>query len=150
MKTRSIKPAEIQRRWWLVDAQDVVLGRAASRIASILRGKHTPQYTPHVDTGDFVVVVNADKVRLTGNKEQNKVYHHHTGWVGGVVSRTAAEVRERKPTELLEQAVWGMLPKGPLGRAMYRKLKVYAGPEHPHAAQKPEPLAVYRPTRERE
>jgi large subunit ribosomal protein L13 len=142
MKTKSISAAQVQRKWWIVDAKDVVLGRAASRIASVLRGKHTPQYTPHDDTGDFVIVINADKVRLTGNKEQNKLYQHHTGWIGHIKVRNAAEMRERNPTVLIKDAVQGMLPKGALAKQMFTKLKVYAGAEHPHAAQKPEPLAV--------
>ncbi len=142
MKTRSVKASEVDRRWYLVDAEDVVLGRAATRIATILRGKHKPCYTPHVDAGDYVVVVNAEKVKLTGKKETDKLYHHHTGWVGGLVTKTAAEIRATKPAKLIEDAVWGMLPKGPLARQMFSKLKVYAGGEHPHAAQKPEPLAL--------
>lgn len=142
MKTKSAKPSEVERRWFLVDAEGKVLGRMASEIAKVLRGKHKPQYTPHVDTGDFVVVVNADKARLTGRKEADKMYHHHTGWVGGIVSRTAAQVRRRKPRRLVEDAIWGMLPKGPLGRKMFKKLKVYTGPEHPHTAQKPENLSL--------
>jgi large subunit ribosomal protein L13 len=144
MKTlsRTKKDAQKSRRWHLVDAKGKVLGRLASEIANILRGKHTVDYTPHTDTGDFVIVINAEKVVLTGRKEERKIYHHHTLWVGGVVSRTAATVRAEKPEELVKEAVWGMMPKGPLGRAMYRKLNVYAGGEHPHAAQKPEPFAA--------
>jgi large subunit ribosomal protein L13 len=137
MKTKSAKPSEIERSWFLIDAQDQVLGRMSTRIASTLRGKHKPIYTPHVDTGDFVVVVNADKVKLTGRKEEAKMYHRHTGWVGGIISRNAREVRESEPTMLIKHAVRGMLPRGPLGRQMFSKLKVYAGGEHPHAAQKP-------------
>ncbi len=140
MKTISTKPADVQRRWYVVDAQGKVLGRMATQIAMVLRGKNKPQYTPHVDTGDFVVVINAEKVALTGKKETDKIYHRHTGWVGGIVSETAGEVRERKPTKLIKDAVWGMLPSGPLGTHMFKKLKVYAGSEHPHAAQKPEPF----------
>lgn len=142
MKTKSAKKEEVARRWYVVDAEGKVLGRLATRIATILRGKHKPEYTPHVDTGDFVIVVNADKVRLTGKKEESKMYHHHTGWAGGIVSRTAAKVRERNPEQIVDLAVKGMLPRGALGRAMYGKLKVYAGPEHPHAAQKPEPMPL--------
>lgn len=144
MKTfsRKKKDAQANRRWHLVDAKGKVLGRLASEIANVLRGKHTVDYTPHTDTGDFVIVINADKVVLTGRKEEKKVYHHHTLWAGGVVSKTAATVRAEKPEELIKEAVWGMMPKGPLGRAMYRKLKVYAGNEHPHTAQKPEPFAA--------
>ena len=142
MKTKSAKPGEVERRWFLVDAQDQVLGRLSSRIASTLRGKHKPIYTPHVDTGDYVIVVNADKVKLTGRKEEAKMYHHHTGWVGGIVSKTAEEVRERAPEMLIKHAVRGMLPRGTLGRQMFSKLKVYAGGEHPHAAQSPEVMQL--------
>jgi len=142
MQTRSAKKEEVERRWYVVDASEKVLGRMSTRIAMVLRGKHKPIYTPHVDTGDFVVVVNADKVRLTGNKEEDKMYRHHTGWVGGLVSLPTHIVREQKPTRIIEDAVKGMLPRGPLGRAMLRKLKVYAGTEHPHAAQKPEELSI--------
>jgi large subunit ribosomal protein L13 len=142
MKTDSAKAPEIVRKWFLVDAEGVVLGRAATAIARVLRGKHQTFYTPHLDTGDFVIVVNAGKVRLTGRKESDKMYHHHTGWVGSVVSQNAQKVRERAPERLIEAAVGGMLPRGPLGRRMYKKLKVYAGAEHPHSAQQPKPLAV--------
>jgi large subunit ribosomal protein L13 len=142
MKTQSAKTGEVKHRWYVVDASDKVLGRTASQIAHVLRGKHKVQFTPHTDTGDFVVVINADKIRLTGSKEEKKMYHHHTGWIGHLVSESAEEVRGRKPEMLLQEAVWGMLPKGVLGRQMYSKLKVYAGAEHPHAAQKPEPLAL--------
>ncbi|HET6344405.1 MAG TPA: 50S ribosomal protein L13 [Myxococcota bacterium] len=144
MKTISTtkKDALKQRRWLVVDAEGKVLGRIASEIASVLRGKHQVTYTPHVDTGDFVIVLNAEKVRLTGRKESDKIYHHHTNWAGGVVSKTAATLREENASELIKNAVWGMMPKGPLGRAMFKKLKVYTGSEHPHTAQKPEPLTV--------
>lgn len=143
MKTESTKKEEalLARRWFVVDAENKVLGRVASEIAKVLRGKHKVTYTPHTDTGDFVIVVNAEKVCLTGKKNENKEYHHHTSWVGGIVTRTAEEVRAQKPTELIENAVWGMMPKGPLGRAMYRKLKVYAGANHPHTAQQPQALS---------
>jgi len=140
MKTISAKKTEIERTWYVVDASDKVLGRLATRIATILRGKHKAQYTPHVDTGDFIVVVNADKVRLTGKKETDKVYYTHSGWVGGIKDETAGEMRAKYPERLIENAVWGMLPKGPLGREMFGKLKVYAGSEHPHSAQQPQPL----------
>jgi large subunit ribosomal protein L13 len=141
MKTTvSAKPGSVDRSWWVVDVEGLTLGRAASRIATVLRGKHKPVFTPHVDTGDFVVVVNADKVALTGRKEQQKEYHRHTGWLGGLKSITLEKLREKKPTEIVSIAVRGMLPKTPLGRKMLRKLKVYAGPEHPHAAQQPKPL----------
>jgi len=142
MKTKSAKAAEVDRRWFVVDAKDKVLGRLATKVATVLRGKHKPIYTPHTDTGDFVVVINAAEVRLTGNKEEGKIYHRHTGWAGGLVSRPAHVIRQRKPTQMVEDAVWGMLPKGAMGRAMYRKLKVYPGAEHPHAGQNPEVLAV--------
>ena len=140
MKTQSAKRENIQRNWYVVDAQDLVLGRLASQISTILRGKNKPTFTPHVDTGDFVVVINADKVKLTGRKETDKLYQHHTGWVGGLVTQTAADIREKSPEDLVRKAVWGMLPRGPLGRQVFKKLKVYAGGEHPHAAQQPETL----------
>lgn len=142
MITKSFTSTDVDRRWFVVDANDKVLGRMATRIATVLRGKHKPQFTPHADTGDFVIVINAKKVKLTGKKNQDKMYHHHTGWVGGIVSHTAEFVRERKPEKLVENAVKGMLPKGTLGRSMFSKLKVYAGGEHPHSAQKPEVLAI--------
>ena len=140
MKTEHAKKGQVERRWLLVDASDQVLGRVATQVATILRGKHTPRYTPHVDTGDFVVVINAEKIRLTGRKWDQKKYYSYSGWPGGLKERTAREMREKKPTEIIRHAVRGMLPKGPLGYAMIRKLKVYAGPEHPHAAQQPRPL----------
>lgn len=129
-----------ERRWYVVDVEDLVLGRVATRIATILRGKHKTNYTPHVDTGDFVIVVNAAKVKLTGKKEAGKKYYYHTRWVGGVVESTAAELRKKHPEQLIEDAVRGMLPKGNLGRHMRDKLKVYAGAEHPHKAQQPQAL----------
>ena len=141
-KTFQAKPNEVPREWVLVDLDGVTLGRAATAIARILRGKNKPQFTPHVDTGDFVVVINAAKVRLTGRKEDNKIYHRHTGYVGHLRSRTVAEVRERKPGDLITHAVWGMLPKGPLGRKLLKKLKVYPGAEHPHEAQQPKAVEV--------
>jgi large subunit ribosomal protein L13 len=142
MKTFSPKLSEVSREWHLVDADGKVLGRIATEIASILRGKNKPIYTPHMDTGDFVVVVNTDKVRLTGNKEDKKIYHHHTGWVGGIVSRSAKAMREKDSTQMVKLAVKGMLPRGTLGRNMFSKLKVYPGAEHPHAAQKPQTLEL--------
>lgn len=142
MKTESAKATEVKRRWYLVDATDKVLGRTATEIARILRGKHKVEFTPHVDTGDYVVVINAEKIKLTGGKEEKKLYHHHTGWVGGLVTESASEIRAKKPERLLQEAVWGMLPKGVLGRKAYSKLKVYAGSEHPHSAQQPETLAL--------
>jgi large subunit ribosomal protein L13 len=139
--TQSAKPAEVERRWYVVDATDQVLGRLATRLATVLRGKHKPIYTPHVDTGDFVVVVNAEKVRLTGRKRSDKTYVRHTGWPGGFRETTAVKVLEgAHPERVIEAAVRGMLPKNHLGRKMGAKLKVYAGAEHPHAAQRPEAL----------
>ncbi len=142
MKTVSAKKEEVARKWYIVDAKDQVLGRMATRIATVLRGKHKPIYTPHTDTGDFVIVINADKVKLTGNKEDDKMYYDHTGWAGGIVERNAAKLREREPTAMVERAVAGMIPRGNLGNAVIGKLRVYAAGEHPHAAQKPEPLPV--------
>jgi large subunit ribosomal protein L13 len=143
LATQSAKAAEVERRWYVVDATDQVLGRLATRLASVLRGKHKPIYTPHADTGDFIVVVNAARVRLTGNKREAKTYYRHTGWPGGLKSTTAAKVLDgAHPERVLESAVRGMLPKNHLGRQMFSKLKVYAGAEHPHAAQKPEVLPL--------
>ena len=142
MKTTHAKKHEVERRWHLVDADDRVLGRLATRVATILRGKHTPAYTPHVDTGDFVVVVNAEKVKLTGNKWADKNYYDHSGYPGGLKTRTAEVMRERHPDQIILRAVRGMLPKGALGNTMLRKWKIYAGSEHPHVAQKPEPLEI--------
>jgi len=143
LATQSAKPADVVRRWYVVDATDQVLGRLATRLATVLRGKHKPIYTPHVDTGDFVVVVNAARVRLTGNKREAKTYVRHTGWPGGLKTTTAAKLLDGPHAErVLEAAVRGMLPKNHLGRAMFSKLKVYAGAEHPHAAQKPEALPL--------
>lgn len=142
MKTVHANKNTVQRSWWLVDAEDVVLGRMASHVASILRGKNKPSYTPHVDTGDFVVVVNAEKVKLTGKKWTDKMYYDYSGYPGGLRERSAEVLRERKPTEIIQRAIKGMLPKGALGYSMIRKLKVYAGPEHPHQAQKPEKLEL--------
>lgn len=142
MRTYQQKPSEVQRRWFVVDAQGKVLGRLASQVAAILRGKHKPTFTPHVDGGDFVVVVNVEKVRLTGRKLERKVYYWHTGYPGGIKSATAGELLQTKPEELFRLAVARMLPKTPLGRRMLRKLKVYRGPDHPHAAQQPHKLEV--------
>jgi len=142
VRTYQQKPAEVRRRWFVVDAQGKVLGRLASQVAAILRGKHKPTFTPHVDGGDFVIVVNAEKVRLTGRKLERKVYYWHTGYPGGIKSATAGELLQTKPEELFRLAVQRMLPKTPLGRRMLRKLKVYRGPDHPHAAQQPEKLEV--------
>lgn len=140
--TISTRPEDVERAWYVVDAQDQVLGRLASEVASVLRGKRKPSYTPHVDDGDFVIVVNAARVRLTGRKRESKVYYRHTGYPGGIRSVTAGRLLETRPERVIEAAVRGMLPHSPLGRKMFRKLKVYAGPDHPHAAQKPEPLEI--------
>ena len=142
MKTFSAKPHEVQREWFVVDAQDKVLGRLATEIASRLRGKHKPEYTPHVDTGDYIIVINADKLRVTGNKFEGKKYYCHSGYPGGLYERTFREMQEKFPGRALETAVKGMLPKGPLGYAMIKKLKVYAGAEHQHAAQQPKVLDI--------
>jgi len=141
-RTYSPKLAEIEHRWYVLDAAGIPLGRLSSLAARLLMGKHKPTYATHLDTGDFVIVINAEKAVLTGRKEEQKVYYHHTGYPGGMKSETAAHLRKRRPTKMVEEAVWGMLPKGPLGRQMLRKLKVYAGPEHPHQAQQPEALDV--------
>jgi large subunit ribosomal protein L13 len=140
MKTYTAKPGEIERHWYVVDAEAKTLGRLATQIADVLRGKDKPAYTPHVDTGDFVIVVNAEKVRVTGQKLDQKVYYRHSGYPGGLRSRTLREQLERRPEEVLRKAVKGMLPKNKLASAQLRKLKIYAGPDHPHAAQNPEPL----------
>ncbi|HYE94736.1 MAG TPA: 50S ribosomal protein L13 [Rubricoccaceae bacterium] len=141
-KTFSAKPGEAEAKWFVVDAENQIVGRLAARIAAVLRGKHKPSYTPHVDTGDFVVVVNAEKARFTGRKETDKVYFRHSNYPGGVTLQSPKEVRQKKPTFIIETAVQGMLPKNRLGRQMAKKLKVYAGPDHPHEAQQPEPLAL--------
>jgi large subunit ribosomal protein L13 len=142
MKTYNAKPGEVERRWYVVDAEGQTLGRLATRIADTLRGKRKPEYTPHVDTGDFVVVVNADKIAVTGKKLDDKLYFRHSGYPGGLRSRTLGEELERRPTEVLRRAVKGMLPRNRLARAQLRKLRIYAGPEHPHEAQAPQPLEV--------
>ena len=142
MKTYTPKLTEIQRRWWVVDAEGQVLGRLASRIAQILRGKHKPMFTPHLDTGDFVVVINADKVRLTGNKAEDKAYFRHTGYMGGEKFVPFKDMIAKHPDRVIDLAVKGMLPKNNLGRLMRRKLKVYAGPNHPHEAQQPQRLEI--------
>jgi large subunit ribosomal protein L13 len=140
MKTYSAKPKEIEQRWYLVDAEGQTLGRLATRIADTLRGKRKAVYTPHIDTGDFVVVVNAEKIAVTGKKREEKIYYRHSGYPGGLRQRTFAEEIERRPTEVLRKAVKGMLPRNRLARRQLTKLKVYAGPEHPHEAQNPSPL----------
>lgn len=142
MKTFSAKKNEIEKKWCLVDAEGKVLGRLASKIAMRLRGKHKPIYTPHVDTGDFMVVINAEKVLLTGKKLKEKVYYRHSGYPGGLKSITAEKLQQKKPAELIRLVVKGMLPKNSLGRNMIKKLKIYAGEKHPHAAQKPEILDI--------
>ena len=142
MKTYYAKPSEVQREWLLVDATDMTLGRLASEVAQILRGKNKPTYTPHIDTGDFVVVVNAEKIKITGAKATDKVYYRHTGYVGHLKSETFTEAMEKHPTRVIEHAVRGMLPKGTLGTQMYKTLKVYAGPEHPHQAQNPRKIEL--------
>ena len=142
MKTFSAKAHEVRRDWFVVDAANKTLGRHASEIARRLRGKHKPEYTPHVDTGDYIVVVNADKIRVTGAKASDKMYHQHTGYIGNMKSLSFEEMQQNAPGRVLELAVKGMLPKNPLGRAMYRKLKVYAGPEHQHSAQQPAALDI--------
>jgi large subunit ribosomal protein L13 len=140
MKTYSAKPGEITREWYLVDADGLTLGRLATLIADTLRGKLKPQYTPHVDTGDFVIVVNAEKIHVTGSKLDQKIYYRHSGYPGGLKSRTLREQLDRRPTEVLRKAVKGMLPKNRLARQQLTKLKIYAGPEHPHGPQNPKPL----------
>ncbi len=141
-KTASAKPLEVERQWYVIDAENQVVGRLASQVAAILRGKHKPSFTPHVDCGDFVIVVNADKARFTGKKETNKLYYRYSGYPGGLRTRTAKEMRQRRPIYIMEHAIKGMLPKGPLGRSMFKKLKVYASPTHPHEAQQPKVLSL--------
>ena len=140
MKSYMASPATIERKWYVVDATGYTLGRLASEVAKVLRGKNKPQFTPHVDTGDYVIVVNADKIKVTGKKMDQKIYYNHSDYVGGMKETTLKEMMAKKPEKVVELAVKGMLPKGPLGREMYTKLFVYAGPEHKHAAQKPEVL----------
>lgn len=142
MKTYSAKPHEVKRDWYWVDASDWTLGRLASEIAYRLRGKHKAEYTPHVDTGDYIIVLNADKIKITGNKAKQKQYYHHSGYPGGLKSISFEKLQEKKPEKIIEEAVKGMLPRGPLGRAMLGKLKVYSGTEHPHTAQQPQALPV--------
>jgi large subunit ribosomal protein L13 len=142
MKTFSAKPADVRRDWYLVDATGKTLGRLSTEIARRLRGKHKPEYTPHVDTGDYIVVVNAEKIRVTGNKLKDKIYYHHTGYIGNLKSAPLEKVLEETPERVIERAVKGMLPRGPLGRQMYSKLRVFAGPEHTHTAQQPIPLEL--------
>ncbi|MGB5490319.1 MAG: 50S ribosomal protein L13 [Woeseiaceae bacterium] len=142
MKTFSAKPAEVRRDWYVVDATGKTLGRLSTEIARRLRGKHKPEYTPHVDTGDYIVVVNAEKVRVTGNKLKDKIYYHHTGYIGNLKSASLEKMLDEKPERVLQFAVKGMLPRGSLGRQMLSKLRIFAGPSHSHAAQQPIPLDV--------
>ena len=142
MKTFSAKAEDVSRDWFVVDASDKTLGRLASEIAHRLRGKHKPEYTPHVDTGDYIVVINAEKVRVSGAKTTDKMYHHHTGYPGGLKSMSFEKLIDKAPERVIQGAVKGMLPRNPLGRAMFRKLKVYAGNEHPHVAQQPQELSI--------
>lgn len=142
MKTISAKPGSVQQDWFIVDAEGKTLGRMAAEIATRLRGKHKPEYTPHCDTGDYIVVINAEKVHVTGNKAKDKIYHSHTGFPGGLNSISFEKLIEKAPERTIQSAVKGMLPRGPLGRAMFKKLKVYAGTEHPHAAQQPKELNI--------
>ena len=142
MKTFSAKPAEVRRDWYLVDATGKTLGRLSTEIARRLRGKHKPEYTPHVDTGDYIVVVNAEKIRVTGNKLKDKLYHQHTGYIGNLKTISLEKMLEETPERVIEHSVKGMLPRGPLGRKMFAKLRVFAGPEHSHAAQQPIPLEI--------
>jgi large subunit ribosomal protein L13 len=142
MTTVSTKPAEVRREWYVVDAEGKTLGRLASELARRLRGKHRVQYTPHVDTGDYIVVINAEKVRVTGNKLQNKLYHRHTGYIGNLKTISLEKLLDKAPDRVISHAVKGMLPRNPLGRAMLKKLRVYAGPVHRHQAQQPQPLDI--------
>jgi large subunit ribosomal protein L13 len=142
MKTFSAKPAEVKRDWYVVDADGKTLGRLASEIARRLRGKHKPEYTPHVDTGDYIIVVNVEKIGVTGNKEKDKLYQHHTGYTGNLKTVALGKLRQTFPDRILTNAVKGMLPRNPLGRAMFKKLKVYSGPEHEHQAQQPKVLEL--------
>ncbi len=142
MKTFSARPETVQHDWYVVDASGKVLGRLASEIARRLRGKHKPEFTPHVDTGDYIVVLNVDKLRVTGRKAQNKIYHRHTGYPGGIYSTNFTKLQARHPDRVLRLAVKGMLPKGPLGYAMIKKMKMYTGADHPHTAQQPKPLEI--------
>jgi large subunit ribosomal protein L13 len=141
-KTLSTKPADVKRDWYLIDAEGKTLGRLATEVARRLRGKHKPEYTPHVDTGDYIVIVNAEKIHVTGNKMKDKMYHHHTGYIGSLKSISLEKLLQKAPERVIETAVKGMLPKNPLGRAMFKKLKVYAGAEHSHQAQQPKILEI--------
>ncbi len=138
MKTFTLKKEEIEKKWWLIDADGKILGRLATEVATLLRGKRKPEFTPFIDCGDFVVIVNAEKINVTGKKIEQKKYYSHSGYPGGLKVNTLEELLDKKPEEVIRKAVWGMIPKGKLGRAVYKKLKVYKGPEHPHDAQKPQ------------
>lgn len=142
MKTVSIRAQDVEHSWLVVDAEDKTLGRLATEIARRLRGKHKPEYTPHVDTGDFIIVINAEKVRVTGKKTSDKIYYRHSGYPGGIKAISFEHLRDSHPEQIIERAVKGMLPRNPLGRAMFKKLKVYAGPQHPHSAQQPQTLEL--------
>ncbi len=142
-KTYAVKKKEITRQWHVIDAEDVVLGRLASKVAYILKGKHKPIYTPHIDTGDHIVIVNAEKIKMTGKKQEQKIYWRHSGYPGGIKGTTAAKVMSEKPEQIIRHAVAGMLPKNTIGRQMIKKLKVYSGPDHPHTAQQPKPLVLF-------
>ncbi|MFD2229267.1 50S ribosomal protein L13 [Alkalimarinus sediminis] len=142
MKTLSAKPESVKRDWFVVDAAGKTLGRLSTEIARRLRGKHKPEYTPHVDTGDYIVVINCEKIRVTGNKEKDKTYYSHTGYMGGIKSISFEKLIQKAPERVIQTSVKGMLPKGPLGRAMFKKMKVYAGSEHPHTAQQPQQLDI--------
>lgn len=141
-KTYATTPAVIERRWWVIDAKGMTLGRVASQVAPLLRGTHKPYFTPHLDTGDYVIIVNADKIHVTGKRMDQKIYYRHSGYPGGLKSLTLREMMSRYPNRAMKYAIKGMLPKGPLGRQMFKKLKVYAGGEHPHQAQQPEALEI--------
>ena len=142
MKTYSARAQDVRRQWHLIDAEGKTLGRLATEVATRLRGKHKPEYTPHVDTGDYIVVINAEKVHVTGKKMSDKMYHHHTGYIGNLKSISLEKQLAKRPEKVIQLAVKGMMPRGPLGRQMFSKLKIYAGPEHPHTAQQPQPLEL--------
>ena len=142
IKTYSPKANEVEREWILIDAEDQILGRLATQVATILRGKHKPEFAPHIDVGDFVVVINVDKIRVTGNRLDQKIYYRHSGYPGGLTGITLRKMMEKSPERVIEKAVWGMLPKNRLGRKLLKKLKIYAGPEHPHAAQQPRQIEL--------
>ena len=142
MKTFSAKSETVKRDWYVIDATDKILGRLSTEVARRLRGKHKPEFTPHVDTGDYIIIINAEKIRVTGNKENDKMYRHHTGYIGSLKSTNLADMRKDHPERIIEHSVKGMLPKNALGRAMYKKLKVYAGEAHSHSAQQPQPLEI--------